>query len=206
MINWISYFRSDFLLSINSVIVGYLLRMRGVRVGKGFKARAMPLVIMDETSSIIIGNNVFFKDRVELRSLKGSKLVLEDETKLDRDVRIVVTNSSTFKLGKAGDVGCYTIFNCGADVSIGSNILIAGFCYIQTSNHEVQRHMPINEQGYVHTTINLGTDCWLGGGAFILPGAELGDGVVVGANSVVNKKFRQYKIVAGSPAKEIGSR
>jgi acetyltransferase-like isoleucine patch superfamily enzyme len=52
--------------------------------------------------------------------------------------------------------------------------------------------------------IRLGRGCWLGFGCVILPGVELGDGTIVGANAVVTQSFPQGKqVIAGVPARVI---
>lgn len=45
---------------------------------------------------------------------------------------------------------------------------------------------------------------WIGVGAVILPGVEIGTGAIIGANAVVTKDVEPYAIVAGVPAKKIG--
>lgn len=52
----------------------------------------------------------------------------------------------------------------------------------------------------------IGNDCWIGREAIIMPGATLGNGVIVGARSVVTGKVPDYAIVAGNPAKIIRMR
>jgi virginiamycin A acetyltransferase len=52
----------------------------------------------------------------------------------------------------------------------------------------------------------VGNDCWIGREAVIMPGATLGNGVIVGARSVVTGKVPDYAIVAGNPAKIIRMR
>jgi len=47
----------------------------------------------------------------------------------------------------------------------------------------------------------IGNDVWIGHGAFILPGVQIGDGAVIAAMSVVTKNVPAYAIVGGSPAK-----
>jgi virginiamycin A acetyltransferase len=47
----------------------------------------------------------------------------------------------------------------------------------------------------------IGSDCWIGDGAVILPGLELGPGSVIGANAVVTRDVVPYGIYAGSPAR-----
>jgi len=51
--------------------------------------------------------------------------------------------------------------------------------------------------------ITIGNDAWLGTGAVILPDVTIGEGAVVGANSVVTRDVPPYTIVAGIPAKKI---
>jgi len=46
-------------------------------------------------------------------------------------------------------------------------------------------------------------DVWLGTGAVILPDIVIGEGAVVGANSVVTKSVPSYTIVGGVPARKI---
>ncbi|MFK5980788.1 MAG: CatB-related O-acetyltransferase, partial [Rhizobiaceae bacterium] len=52
----------------------------------------------------------------------------------------------------------------------------------------------------------IGNDCWIGREAMLMPGAKLGNGVIVGARSVVNGTIPDYAIVAGNPAKIIRMR
>ncbi len=52
----------------------------------------------------------------------------------------------------------------------------------------------------------VGNDVWIGQNATILPGVHIGDGAIIGANSVVGRDVPPYTIVAGNPAKEIRKR
>jgi acetyltransferase-like isoleucine patch superfamily enzyme len=49
----------------------------------------------------------------------------------------------------------------------------------------------------------IGNDVWIGCNATILRGVTIGDGAVVGANSLVRTSVPPYAIVAGSPARII---
>lgn len=46
----------------------------------------------------------------------------------------------------------------------------------------------------------IGHDVWLGYGALILPGAQIGNGVIVGAGAVVRGHIPDYAIITGNPA------
>lgn len=49
-------------------------------------------------------------------------------------------------------------------------------------------------------------DVWVGARAIILGGVTIGEGSIIGANSVVTKNIRPYTIAAGSPCKELKPR
>ena len=52
-------------------------------------------------------------------------------------------------------------------------------------------------------TVTLGNDVWVGENCFIKAGITIGDGVIIGAHSVVTKDIPSYAIIAGAPAKII---
>ena len=66
-------------------------------------------------------------------------------------------------------------------------ILYKELVYVQCSQHPVI----------------IGSDCWIGDGAFIVSGVTIGDGAVVLAHAVVTKDVPPYAIVGGVPAKII---
>lgn len=52
-------------------------------------------------------------------------------------------------------------------------------------------------------SITVCSDAWIGTGAVILPDVTIGEGAVVGANSVVTKNVPPYTVVGGVPAHKI---
>ncbi|SDI68081.1 CatB-related O-acetyltransferase [Lutimaribacter saemankumensis] len=52
----------------------------------------------------------------------------------------------------------------------------------------------------------IGHDVWLGMDAIVLPGARIGNGVIVGAGAVVGGTIPAYSIVAGNPAQVVRRR
>lgn len=52
----------------------------------------------------------------------------------------------------------------------------------------------------------IGNDVWIGTRAILLGAIKIGDGVVIGANTVVDKDIPPYAIVVGNPARIIGYR
>lgn len=52
----------------------------------------------------------------------------------------------------------------------------------------------------------IGNDVWIGQNAVILPGVHIGDGAIIGLNSVVGSDVAPFTIVAGNPARPIRKR
>jgi virginiamycin A acetyltransferase len=52
----------------------------------------------------------------------------------------------------------------------------------------------------------VGHDVWLGYGATLMPGVQVGDGAIVAAQSVVTKPVAPYTVVGGNPARAIRQR
>ena len=51
--------------------------------------------------------------------------------------------------------------------------------------------------------IKIGNNVWIGGNVIVLPGVNIGDNVVIGAGSVVNKDIPSNSMAVGIPCKVI---
>lgn len=67
--------------------------------------------------------------------------------------------------------------------------------------------MPICVQGRGDIEpVRIGDDVWIGARVTILPGADIGNGSVIGAGSVVCGKIPPMAVAAGNPARVVGMR
>lgn len=95
-------------------------------------------------------------------------------------------------------------------VEIGKNVLIASGVFISDHSHGIYSgeqqdtpNTPPNSRKLFSKPVKIGDNCWIGEKVSILPGVTLGDGVIVGAGSIVNKSFGNETIIAGNPARII---
>ncbi|WP_105056768.1 CatB-related O-acetyltransferase [Aliivibrio sifiae] len=78
---------------------------------------------------------------------------------------------------------------------------------LTTSAFPYVKRMGFVEKDHIeYQWVNIGHDVWVGTGAIILPGVDIGTGAVIGAGSVVTKDVLPYDIVAGNPARVIRKR
>jgi len=111
-----------------------------------------------------------------------------------------------------------------AYTTIGKFCSIAAMTRINPGNHPMHRatqsHFTYRSSAYFagesddaeffewrrehHVTI--GHDVWIGHGAIVLPGRNIGNGAVIAAGAIVTKDVPAYAIVAGNPARIIRPR
>lgn len=92
-------------------------------------------------------------------------------------------------------------------IHIGSKVQIAPSCGFYPYSHGVELGTPMREQPITSNgDIVVEDDVWIGFGAKILENTTIGEGAIVAAGAVVRGDVPPYAIVAGVPAKVVGSR
>lgn len=65
---------------------------------------------------------------------------------------------------------------------------------------------PVKDELPIKGNTVVGNDVWIGQNVTVLPGIHIGDGAIIGLNSVVSKDIPPYTIAAGNPIKIIRKR
>lgn len=102
--------------------------------------------------------------------------------------------------------GSFVNFDCVfidlAPIRLGRNCLVGPKVQFLTARHpfDAAERASGLESG---AAINVGNDCWFGGGAIVCPGITIGDNCIVGAGAVVTRDVPSGSVVAGNPARVI---
>ncbi len=101
-------------------------------------------------------------------------------------------------------VDCY----CVDKVTIGRNATVSQYSYLCTASHDFRAaniqnspNMPL-----ITAPITINDYAWVAADVFIGPGVAVGEGAVVGARSAVIKNVEPWAVIAGNPARRIGTR
>lgn len=122
---------------------------------------------------------------------------------------IIRSPISKFILGRHSHIGPFSVIITHIyGVTIGDYVMIAPHCVIVEGSHEFRKlGKPMLLAGdFSKGPIIIEDDVWIGASCTILQNVRIGKGSIIGANSLVNKNVDPYSIMAGVPAKVIGSR
>lgn len=101
-------------------------------------------------------------------------------------------------------IGAQATITAHQSITIGNDVWFGRNVFVSDASHGYQDpETPIGVQLGDHQPVSVGDGTWVGHGAIILPGAQIGRQVVVGAGSVVRGRIEDHTVVAGVPAKVV---
>lgn len=160
-----------------------LFRCRCESAGKNISLWAMPDVVGHAT--ICIGDDVTMHGKFGLYTGR-------------------VFDRAVLTIGNRVSIGHQVTISCNKEVTIEDDVYIASTCAISDNDgHPLDMEsritgMPAPAERTKSVRICRGA--WIGGGSFILKGVTIGQGSIVGANSVVTSNVPPFTVVAGSQA------
>lgn len=95
-------------------------------------------------------------------------------------------------------VDCYNV----GRVSLASHVTVSQYAMLCAASHDIADP----SLGLIHSPINVQSSAWICAGAFVGMGTTIAEGAVVGARAVVTKDVAAWTVVAGNPARVIGTR
>lgn len=112
------------------------------------------------------------------------------------------------RIGANTRVDVFSILYGQGGLSIGAGCAIAGnvTIYSQSNQYRATPGRQILDQPIRYAPVSIGDGVWIGAGAIILPGVTIGNHAVVSAGALVRSDVPARAVVAGVPARQIGTR
>ena len=111
-------------------------------------------------------------------------------------------------VGDGCSINEYTHITCAGKIIIGNNLLTGRYCLISDNSHgdnspDDMDLPPLARKVKRCGEIRIGKNVWLGDRVTVLGNVSIGDGAVIGANSVVTKDIPAYSVAVGAPARVV---
>lgn len=155
-----------------------------------------------------MGNNALICGDIHL--VGGDKIIIGDNSCIDKHCSLTALgkNSKNIEIGNNVSIGPYAHITSVNHVKIEDNVDIGPRCLITDNSKKPTsetlninpRLRPISSKG----PVIIGAYTWIGENVCIMPGVNIGNNCVIGANAVVTKSFSERTIIAGNPARKIG--
>ena len=110
-------------------------------------------------------------------------------------------------IGKNVFINYNCVFLDSNTINIGENTLMGPAVQVYTATHPLKATDRItnDKKGTRYLTsskpVTIENNCWISGGAMIMPGVKIGENSTIGAGSVVTKSVPANCFAAGNPSK-----
>lgn len=113
----------------------------------------------------------------------------------------------SIRIGNNVYIGQHVWITAIGSISIGDGAVFSEHVYVTDCFHGFSPDNGLIMKQGLETKggVSIGANCFLGYRVAVMPGVELGEWCIVGANSVVTRSFPPYSMIAGAPARLIKS-
>lgn len=119
--------------------------------------------------------------------------------------KVYISNRKNLYIGKNFSINEGAYINAFNNIYIGDDVMISAGAKLISTGLDIDSWVNGNKKHISNTEIVIGSHCWIGANAIILPGVRiLGEYVVVAAGAVVTANIDEGNcIYAGCPARKI---
>lgn len=169
--------------------------MLPVRSDRSWVFFGRPVIIRRKKSSIVIGRRFTACSSIRHNSIGVFQPVL---------IRTCLPGAEIVIGDDVGVSGC--TISAHRSVRVGNRVLIGSGALVTDSDaHPVDPDERRQMKDGVSLSVVIEDDVFVGARAIVLKGVTIGRGSVIGAGAVVVRDVPPYSIVAGNPAKVVGS-
>jgi acetyltransferase-like isoleucine patch superfamily enzyme len=172
-------------------------RLKGVEFQGSVQFQGRPLISVSKGARLVMGDGVSIASAVRANPLGLSQPSV---------LRALVPGAQLLlgrRVGLSGTVLC-----AGALIEIGEQTIFGAGAMVLDNDF----HVPSGEWGWSTDNsanarpVRIGRGVFVGTRAIILKGVTIGDRAIIGAGAVVTRSVPPRTVVAGNPAREVGSK
>ncbi|HET8581143.1 MAG TPA: acyltransferase [Candidatus Paceibacterota bacterium] len=117
--------------------------------------------------------------------------------------KIAVQGAAWVTVGNRVVINPFVTINAKDTVLIGDDVHISSGTIISSAGLDYRKTGAA--RGHLKGRVHIDNGVWIGAGAIINPGVRIGEHAVIGAGAVVTRDVEAETIVAGVPARALGT-
>ena len=179
-------------------------------------------MVAENNSDLSLSEEISVEDSCRIYASRESEIYVGRTYHIGRNTEVIASHKAGIQLGSGGGMGEsgmmsadhgkiiideHTTYNTNlyctcvkAEIIIGKDCMFSYYVKIIVGHHRIIETNTGNDITN-YTNIKFGNHVWCGVGSTILPGADIEDGCIIGAASLVNKRIPKNCTCAGNPAK-----
>jgi acetyltransferase-like isoleucine patch superfamily enzyme len=146
---------------------------QNLKLGRGVMiGKGTTVIAQGRRDAVVIGDNVIVNDYCVINNKGG-----------------------TIRIGDRASINHFTMLQGGGHLDIGEDVAVAPYVRF-VPNHRMDGGKVLET---IHADSTVGNGVWIGAGATVILGSNIGKNAVVGANAVVNKSVGDNEVAVGVP-------
>ncbi|NOE54062.1 acyltransferase [Vibrio cholerae] len=164
---------------------------------------------LNELGFAALGKSVLISDKASIYG--AQRIKIGNNVRID-DFCVLSAGESGIEIGNYIHIAVFSSLIGAGKIILSDFVNISSRVSIYSSNDDYSGQymtnpmVPVEYTNVTHADVFLGKHVIIGSGSVVLPGASLGEGVAIGALSLVSKSCQEYTIYSGNPAKKLKER
>ena len=126
---------------------------------------------------------------------RGGELHIGSGFKMRDGAKLRVRRGAKCSMGRNVSINSGNVINCQSSITLGDDVILSPNVQIYDHDHDYACQGGVAAGRFITGPVEIGSNVWIGANCVILRGTKIGDGCVIGANTVVKGEIPANSVV-----------
>lgn len=126
---------------------------------------------------------------------RGGELHIGSGFKMRDGAKLRVRRGAKCSMGRNVSINSGNVINCQSSITLGDDVILSPNVQIYDHDHDYACQGGVAAGKFITGPVEIGSNVWIGANCVILRGTKIGDGCVIGANTVVKGEIPANSVV-----------
>ena len=145
--------------------------------------------------SLLHIENIAVIERAEITFDRGGELHIGSGFKMRDGAKLRVRRGAKCSMGRNVSINSGNVINCQSSITLGDDVILSPNVQIYDHDHDYACQGGVAAGKFITGPVEIGSNVWIGANCVILRGTKIGNGCVIGANTVVKGEIPANSVV-----------